>query len=76
MRSHSIPTWLAVKLLVGRSKDLDLVRLLHAKGRIDSTTVRSRIDSLNIPVELAPRLLANFAHTMQPVSTHRRKGAG
>lgn len=62
----------AVKLLVGRPKDLDLVRLLHAKGKIDSTTVRSRIDSLNIPVEIAPRLLANFAHTIQPVSTHRQ----
>ncbi len=50
----------AVKLLVGRPKDLTLVRMLHDTGRITSETPRGRIDALEIPVELKPRLLANF----------------
>jgi len=54
----------AVKLLVGRPKDLALVRLLHSRGHIDAASVRSRIGSLEIPVELRPRLLANFRHTL------------
>lgn len=55
---------LAVKLLVGRPKDLALVRLLHAQQKIAPSIVRSRIDALEIPVELTPRILANFKHTM------------
>lgn len=54
----------AVKLLVGRPKDLDLVRLLHSTGRIDAAIVRSRIACLDMPVELMPRILANLKHTM------------
>lgn len=50
----------AVKLLVGRPKDLQLVRLLHITGRIEAKIIRGRIDSFTIPVELQPRLLANF----------------
>lgn len=49
----------AVKLLVGRPKDLTLIQLLHDTGRIDAQTVMSRLDLLEIPVELRPRLNAN-----------------
>lgn len=54
----------AVKLLVGRSKDIALVRLLHETGRIEIIKVRERIDALPIPVELKPRLHANFKNAM------------
>jgi len=54
----------AVKLLVGRPKDLMLVRLLHAAGHIDAATVSSRISCLDIPVGLTPRLHANFRHAL------------
>lgn len=54
----------AVKLLVGRPKDLALVRQLHASGRIAAPTVRERIDALAIPVERKPSLLANFESAM------------
>lgn len=54
----------AVKLLVGRPKDLALVRMLHTTGRIDAETVGTRIDSLEIPVELRPRLMANFRNVL------------
>jgi hypothetical protein len=54
----------AVKLLVGRPKDLSLVRLLHETGRIPAATVRERIDALPIPVELKPGPLANFKTAM------------
>lgn len=54
----------AVKLLVGRPKDLALVRQLHALGHLDAAVVRSRLEDLDIPVELKPRLLANFKHTL------------
>lgn len=54
----------AVKLLVGRPKDLALVRQLHASGYLDADVVRSRIACLDIPVELTPRLHANFKHTL------------
>lgn len=54
----------AVKLLVGRAKDLTLVRLLRESGRITAEIVRERIDALDIPVEMKPRLLANIKSTM------------
>jgi hypothetical protein len=54
----------AVKLLVGRPKDLALVRHLHETGRIATDTVRARIAALDIPVELKPRLHANFKFAM------------
>lgn len=50
----------AVKLLVGRPKDLNLLDHLHSAGLIDAETVRSRLDLLDIPVESVPRLRANF----------------
>lgn len=56
----------AVKLLVGRPKDISLVLFLHQTGRISAETVRERIDALPIPVELIPRLLANFRTAMEP----------
>ena len=50
----------AVKLLVGRPKDLSLLVYLQNSGLIDSKMVRSRLDLLDIPVERVPRLHANF----------------
>jgi hypothetical protein len=54
----------AVKLLVGRPKDLALLRSLHSAGRIDPEIIRARITSLEIPVEQIPRLLSNFAQVL------------
>ena len=54
----------AVKLLVGRPKDLALVKLLHESGYIDAAIVRERIALLEIPVEVTPRVRANFKHTL------------
>ena len=56
----------AVKLPVGRPKDLALVSLLLASGRIKPATLRSRLDSLPVPNEHTPRLLANFALVTRP----------
>jgi hypothetical protein len=50
----------AVKLLVGRPKDLTLVSELHSAGQLDPVIVRERIDLLPIPVELMPQLLDSF----------------
>ncbi len=50
----------AVKLLVGRTKDLALLRVLHDARLIDAAMVRERIGMLGIPVERLPRLLASF----------------
>lgn len=50
----------AVKLLVGRPKDLSLVRDLHSAAKLKSKIVRERIDLLPIPVELMPRLLDSY----------------
>jgi hypothetical protein len=54
----------AVKLLVARPKDLALVRQLHISGHLDPAVVRSRLEDLDIPVELKPRLFANFKQTL------------
>lgn len=50
----------AVKLLVGRPKDLSLLAHLRAAGLLDAGVVRARLDLLDIPVELVPRLHSNF----------------
>jgi len=50
----------AAKLLVGRPKDLRLVRTLFETGRLDRAQVIARLDALQIPVELRPRLNARF----------------
>lgn len=50
----------AVKLLVGRPKDLALLRTLHAHKLFDPSTVRECIDSYILPVESLPRLHSNF----------------
>ncbi|MCP5546372.1 MAG: hypothetical protein H7A50_03260 [Akkermansiaceae bacterium] len=55
---------LSVKLLVGRPKDLALVRQIHSRGLVDPSVVRNRLRQFDIPAELTPRLLANFEHTM------------
>lgn len=50
----------AVKLLVSRPKDLDLIGNLHSMHLLQPELIRERIDLLNIPVERMPRLLAAF----------------
>ncbi len=50
----------AVKLLVGRPKDLALLSTLHASNLLDSAIIRERIDLLNVPVESIPRLHSNY----------------
>lgn len=50
----------AVKLLVGRPKDINLLVYLFAVGLIDAQVVRGRMDLLDIPVEQVPRLHSNF----------------
>jgi hypothetical protein len=50
----------AVKLLVGRAKDLALVRELHAAAKLKPEIVRLRIDLLPVPVELMPRVLNSY----------------
>lgn len=47
----------AVKLLVGRPKDLALIRELHSAGQLKSEIVRERVDLLPLPVELILRIL-------------------
>ncbi len=54
----------AVKLLVGRPKDLELVKILHSTGRIDAESLRRRIESFEIPIERIPRLFANFRNAV------------
>ena len=50
----------AVKLLVGRPKDINLLVHLHAAALINAEVVRSRMNLLDIPVESVPRLHSNF----------------
>ena len=50
----------AVKLLVGRPKDISLLVHLHSAGLIEAEVVRARLDFLDISVELVPRLHSNF----------------
>lgn len=50
----------AVKLLVGRPKDLALVRQLLASGRLDPRILRERTEALDLPVESKPALFASF----------------
>jgi len=50
----------AVKLLVGRPKDLALVRELYSSTQLERATVLERIELLPVPVELMPRLLDTF----------------
>lgn len=66
----------AIKLLVGRPKDLVLVSSLHSAGLIESEAVRIRLDLLPIPVELTPRLLANFKHALGTASSSSNPCAG
>jgi hypothetical protein len=56
----------AVKLLVGRPKDLALIRNLHAASLIKPEIVRERLDFLKIPVELMPKVLAAFQSIFLP----------
>jgi hypothetical protein len=49
-----------VKLLVGRPKDLALIRELHTAALLQPEVIRKRIDQLEIPIERMPRILASF----------------
>jgi len=55
----------AVKLLVGRPKDLNLIRRLFTDELLKAETVKQRLNLLDIPVELRPRLLKSFEHIFQ-----------
>lgn len=50
----------AVKLLVGRPKDIDLLRALHENGQIEKETVETLVHRLDLPVEAMQRLLSHF----------------
>jgi hypothetical protein len=56
---------LAVKLLVGRPKDLARVATLHQSGLINSETLRARMDLREIPLERRPQLLENCLNTIR-----------
>ena len=55
-----------VKLLVGRPKDLDLIRVLHGNRQIDKDAVEALIPRLGIDVETIPRVLAHFRSAFIP----------
>lgn len=50
----------AVKLLVGREKDLQLIKSLVTSRILSPPTIEQRIRMLPIPIEQLPRTLANF----------------
>ena len=50
----------AVKLLVGRTKDLDLIRVLHGNRQIEKDSVEALLHKLPIQVEAMPRVLSHF----------------
>jgi hypothetical protein len=50
----------AVKLLVGRPKDLALLAELRKMGLLEADEVNTSASLLDIPIELTPRLQANF----------------
>jgi len=56
----------AVKLRVGRPKDLALLRILHDSHLIQAAIVRERLELLNLPVEGRPRMLASFKAIFKP----------
>ncbi len=50
----------AVKLMVGRPNDISLLTHLYAAGLIGAEVVRTRMNTLDVPIELVPRLHSNF----------------
>lgn len=50
----------AIKILVGRPKDLDLVKFLSYAGLVHADKVRERMALIEVPVELRPRMNAAF----------------
>jgi hypothetical protein len=50
----------AIKILVGRPKDLSLVKFLADAGLIHANMVRERMALIDLPVELRPRMDAAF----------------
>jgi hypothetical protein len=60
----------AVKLLVGRPKDISLLAYLHAADLIDAKVVRTRLDLLDIPIELVPGIKRTSGMFLVRESTH------
>jgi hypothetical protein len=56
----------AVKLLIGRPKDLALVRMLHEAGHIDSEAVRALLDSIPRTEAQIVRSSQNFRSVFHP----------
>jgi hypothetical protein len=54
----------AVKILVGRSKDLDLVRMLMDQGRLSQETIRQRLAL----IEMDERLLSRSSRTFHALT--------
>lgn len=52
----------AVKLLVGRPKDLQLLVTIRSLGLLSAPHVKQCVAQLNIPVEMTPRVQANYKH--------------
>jgi hypothetical protein len=50
----------ALKLLVGRPKDIDLLIFLRENAIVKAEAVEKLIHQLDIPIEAMPRLLSNF----------------
>lgn len=50
----------ALKLLVGRPKDIDLLIILRENAIVKAEAVEKLIHQLDIPIEAMPRLLSNF----------------
>ncbi len=57
----------AVKLLVGRDKDIKLVDLLRDASLINRDKLLERIESLAIPLESIPRVLSTFHLVFKPL---------
>ena len=55
----------AIKLLIGRPKDLALVEQLHREERLEKEAIRSLIESFEIAVESKPRLHSNFRNIFE-----------
>jgi hypothetical protein len=50
----------ALKFLVGRPKDIDLLIFLRDHSIVKAAAVEKLIHQLNVPVEAMPRVLSNF----------------
>lgn len=55
----------AVKILVGRPKDIKLVETIRDACYIDQQTVLDRIERLSIPLENMPRVLSTYRQVFE-----------